>query len=113
MKSPRRASLLALLFAVLSLLLVACGDDKDDKGDDPAAPAEPTADLSLGPGEIVNVNGTRVSQAEFDKLIEQARATAERQGTPFNADPNTAEGLRLRKDAVEYLVENERYEQKA
>lgn len=115
-----RATRLTLLLALVTALLVAagCGGEKKEAATTAAppagagAPADP-ASLPLDPGNIANVNGQQISQAAFDNLLGQAKASSGQPGQPPYPAEGSADFLDLKAKAVEYLVQNTEMAQKA
>ena len=90
---------LALLFALLSALLVAgCGGDSE-AGDVPE-------------GAVAVVDGTEISRTDFDKLIEQAKRSYKSQNREF-PKAGTDEYQTLQNQAVAALVQKVELEQAA
>ena len=95
MVGPLRSLVLLLLICALALGVVACG------GEDEPSPAD------VPPDAIALIGEDEIPKADFDELMDRAKASYEQQKRPF-PKPGSAEYDQLKDRAVSYLVQ--RYE---
>ena len=92
----RKIHILLLALALLGLGLVGCGSSNEDVPD----------------GAVALVDGEEISKAEFDALINRARLSYKNNKQEF-PKAGTPEYRTLQNQAVAYLVQQEKYRQKA
>jgi parvulin-like peptidyl-prolyl isomerase len=109
---PSRAPAALVLMLLLALFVAACGGGDDKKKDNSTTQAGEPPKPMLAPGSIAVVDQTQITQDQFNRLLEQAKVAAKQSQQPFPKE-GTADYLLLKKEAVEFLVDNERYRQKA
>ena len=94
MRKP--ALLIIIALASLTLGLAACGGD----------------DQNVPDGAVAVVDGEQITKAEFDALISRAKTSYAQNKRPF-PKVGTPEYKTVQNQAVQYLVQQEKYRQKA
>jgi parvulin-like peptidyl-prolyl isomerase len=67
---------------------------------------------SVGANDVAVVDGTPITKEQFDQLIDRARDNYKNQGQKF-PETGTPQYLALRRQAMQFLVQREQFEQKA
>lgn len=93
---PVRKSILILVLALLGLGLAGCGG----------------GDQNVPDGAVAVVDGEQISKSDFDALIARAKTSYEQNKRAF-PKVGTPEYKTLQNQAVQYLVQQEKYRQKA
>lgn len=94
--SMRKIHVLTLFLALLALGVAGCGGD----------------DKNVPDGAVAVVDGEEITKAEFDALINRAKSSYEQNKREF-PKVGTPEYKTLQNQAVQYLVQQEKYRQKA
>jgi len=92
----RKPAFLIIALASLTLGLAGCGGD----------------DQNVPDGAVAVVDGEQITKAEFDALINRAKTSYQQNKRPF-PKPGTADYKTVQNQAVQYLVQQEKYRQKA
>ena len=92
----RKLALIVIALASLTLGLAGCGGD----------------DANVPDGAVAVVDGEEISKAEFDELLGRAKTSYEQNKRPF-PKVGTPEYKTVQSQAVQYLVQQEKYRQKA
>jgi len=95
----KRAQLIALIAVGLLAAFVAagCGSDKE----------------SVGANDVAVVGDTPITKEQFDELIDRARENYKKNGSQTFPAAGTPEYVALRRQAMQFLVQREQFEQKA
>jgi parvulin-like peptidyl-prolyl isomerase len=95
----KRAQLIALIAVGIFAAFIAagCGSDKE----------------SVGANDVAVVGDTPITKEQFDELIDRARENYENNGNQKFPEPGTPEYVALRRQAMQFLVQREQFEQKA
>jgi parvulin-like peptidyl-prolyl isomerase len=94
----KRAPLIALIALGLLGAFVAAGCGSENE--------------SVGANEVAVVDGTPITKEQFDTLLDRARENYKRSGKKFPA-AGTQPYVALRREAMQFLVQREQFEQKA
>ena len=92
----RTSALIVIALASLTLGLAGCGGD----------------DQNVPDGAVAVVDGEEISKSEFDELLGRAKSSYEQNKRPF-PKVGTPEYKTVQSQAVQYLVQQEKYRQKA
>jgi peptidyl-prolyl cis-trans isomerase C len=94
----KRAQLIALIALGLLAAFVAAGCGSENQ--------------SVGANDVAVVDGTSISKEQFDQLLDRARENYRNSGQKFPA-AGTPQYVALRRQAMQFLVQREQFEQKA